>query len=82
MRDVESVARESDVEIYPIGIADTVSIVRGNSIRPQVWLCWVSLAKQGGGRVYEVDNAHELPTVAENIGLELRNQYVSGYVPR
>jgi Ca-activated chloride channel family protein len=29
-----------------------------------------------------VENLNELPDVAEKIGIELRNQYVLGYVPK
>jgi Ca-activated chloride channel family protein len=46
VRDVESLAGESDVKIYPIGIADTVSIARGQFDKASGWLCWVSVANR------------------------------------
>jgi len=39
------------------------------------------MASQTGGRLYEIDDANQLPNVAARIGMALRNQYVLGYVP-
>ena len=39
------------------------------------------IAEQTGGRQFPVENLNELPDVAAKIGVELRNQYVLGYVP-
>ena len=78
-REVENLARESDVEIYAIGIG-------ASSVRA-VYDLWdgpallSELTEEAGGRCYEVDNARDLPAVAEKIGRELRHQYVLGYVP-
>ncbi len=40
------------------------------------------LSEQTGGKDFAVDNLAELPDVAAKIGLELRNQYVLGYIPK
>ena len=40
------------------------------------------MAEQTGGRHFPVENLNELPDVAAKIGIELRNQYVLGYVPK
>ena len=40
------------------------------------------LAEMTGGRHFPVDNLNELPDVAAKIGIELRNQYVLGYVSK
>jgi Ca-activated chloride channel family protein len=40
------------------------------------------IAEQTGGRQFPVENINELPDIAEKIGIELRNQYVIGYVPQ
>jgi VWFA-related protein len=39
------------------------------------------MASQTGGRLYQIDDANQLPDVAARIGTALRNQYVLGYVP-
>ena len=79
VREVENLARESDVEIYAIGIGSA-------SVRT-VYDLWdgpallSELTEEAGGRCYEIGNSRELPAVAEKIGRELRHQYVLGYVP-
>jgi len=71
-REVENVARESDVEIYAIGI--------GASCVRTVYDLWdgpallTELTEGAGGRCYQIDSARELPAVAEKIGRELRHQ--------
>jgi VWFA-related protein len=35
-----------------------------------------------GGRHFPVDNLNDLPDIAAKIGLELRNQYVLGYISK
>jgi VWFA-related protein len=40
------------------------------------------MAEQTGGRHFAVDNLAELPDVAANISIELRNQYLLGYSPK
>jgi Ca-activated chloride channel family protein len=78
-RDVENLARESDVEIYSIGIVDWTPPQRGEVEQPAGPVLLDVISEQGGGRYYEVDNPGELPAVAEKIGIELRHQYVLGY---
>ena len=39
------------------------------------------IAESTGGRQFAVQNVNELPDIAEKIGIELRNQYVLGYIP-
>lgn len=78
-REVENVARESDVEIYAIGI--------GTARAGTIYDPWEGpslmneLTESAGGRYYQIDSARDLPAVAEKIGRELRHQYVLGYVP-
>jgi Ca-activated chloride channel family protein len=79
VRDVENMARESDVEIYAIGIMDWTPPQPGEVEQPAGAALLDEITEQGGGRYYEVTNSRELPAVAEKIGLELRHQYVLGY---
>jgi VWFA-related protein len=80
-RDVENVARESDVEIYAIGITDWAPPQREDLERPAGPALLDEITEQGAGRYYEVDNLRELPAMAERIGRELRQQYILGYEP-
>jgi Ca-activated chloride channel family protein len=76
-REVENLARESDVEIYAIGIGCTPAgygLWNGPALLSE-------LTEEAGGRYYEIASSRELPSVAEKIGRELRHQYVLGYVP-
>ena len=80
-RDVENLARESDVEIYAIGIVNWTGPDRGEFEKPVGPSLLSELSEQGGGRYYQIDNPGELPAVAARIGLELRHQYLLGYTP-
>ena len=82
VRDIKSAVRESDIQIYSIGIFDPVSS------RSSPELLWGpqllrDLSEMTGGRMFpiEIHNIGELPDVAAKISLELRNQYVIGYRP-
>ncbi len=78
--EVETLALESDVEIYGIGIVDHSSarsqleLLQGPSLLNE-------LTGKAGGRYFEIDDSRELPEVAETIGRELRHQYLLGYIP-
>jgi VWFA-related protein len=80
-REVENLARESDVEIYAIGIVGAAAgygaddMFQGPSLLSE-------LAEEAGGRYYEIGDSRDLPAVALKIGRELRHRYVLGYVPR
>lgn len=80
-REIKRLVREADVQIYAIGIFEPVSSrgrtpeeLNGPSLLAEI-------AEQTGGRQFPVENLNELPDVAAKIGVELRNQYVLGYVP-
>jgi len=79
--DVKRAVKESDVQIYAVGIFEPLSArtrtpeeARGPSLLAE-------LAEVSGGRMFSVDDANELPDIAEKISIELRNQYVIGYRP-
>jgi Ca-activated chloride channel family protein len=79
--DVKNLVRESDVQIYAIGIYEPVQS-RGRSPEelggPSLL---TDISEPTGGRHFKVENLNELPDVAAKIGIELRNQYVLGYSP-
>ena len=77
--EIKSLVREADVQIYAIGIYNHYSS-RGTAEEMAGPGLLTALAESTGGRQFSVDNLNALPDVAAKIGLELRNQYVLGYV--
>lgn len=81
VRDIKSAVRESDIQIYSIGVFDPIADRTGELLRGPGLLR--DLSNMTGGRMFpiELQNVNELPDVASKISLELRNQYVLGYRP-
>jgi Ca-activated chloride channel family protein len=71
--------RESDVEIYSIGIFDAYAATPEERTGPQLL---DELSEETGGRLFRVDDLAEMSDIAEKISTELRNQYVIGYRPK
>jgi Ca-activated chloride channel family protein len=76
--EVRSKVRESDVQIYAMGIFDPYAPTPEERMGPQLLQ---SLCEESGGRMFQVDDVDELSDIAEKISTELRNQYVIGYKP-
>jgi Ca-activated chloride channel homolog len=77
--EVRSQVRESDVEIYSIGIFDPYAATPEERTGPTLLN---ELSEETGGRLYRVDDISEMGDIAEKISTELRNQYVIGYTPK
>lgn len=77
--EVRSKVRESDVEIFSIGIFDPNAPTPEERTGPQLL---DTLSLESGGRLYQVDDIDEMGDIAEKISTELRNQYVIGYRPK
>ncbi len=81
-REIKSLVRESDVQIYAIGIFEPYGS-RGRSPEELAGPGLLNdITEATGGRQFPVENINELPDIAEKIGIELRNQYVLGYMPK
>ena len=76
--EVKALVRESDVEIFSMGIFDPYAPTPEERTGPEL-LDEISSAT--GGRLFRVDDIDELSDIAEKISDELRNQYVIGYRP-
>jgi Ca-activated chloride channel homolog len=76
--EVKSLVRESDVEIFSMGIFDPYAPTPEERMGPEL-LDDISTAT--GGRMFRVNDIDELSDIAEKISNELRNQYVIGYRP-
>ena len=70
--------KESDVQIYAIGIYDHYFPTEEELLGPQLLS---DITELTGGRAFSIDNPNDLVDVATKIGVELRNQYVLGYRP-
>jgi|SRR5579872_546709 Ca-activated chloride channel family protein len=77
--EIKSLARESDVMIYSIGIFDRYVPTEEEMIGPQLLS---EIAAPSGGRAYTIDNPNDMPAVGRHIGMELRTQYVLAYRPQ
>lgn len=77
-REIMSLVKESDVQIYAIGIYDHYFPTDEERLGPQLL---GDITELTGGRAFSIDNPNDLPDVATKIGAELRNQYILGYRP-
>lgn len=80
--EIKNAVREADVQIFAIGIFESMSN-RGRTPEEAAGPSLLNeLAEQTGGREYAVENVAELPDIAAKIGIELRNEYILGYTPK
>jgi Ca-activated chloride channel family protein len=77
--EVRAQVRESDTEIYSIGIFDLYAATPEERQGPELL---DDLSTETGGRLFRVDDLAEMGDIAEKISTELRNQYVIGYRPK
>jgi len=80
-REIKRLVREADVQIYAVGIFEPMS---SRSRTPEELAgprLLSDISEQTGGRQFPVENLNELPDITAKIGIELRNQYVLGYIP-
>ena len=80
-RDVKQAVKESDVQIYAVGIFEPLSLRSRTPEEAAGPNLLAQLAEISGGRMFAVESADELPDIAEKISIELRNQYVIAYKP-
>ena len=79
---IESLVREADVQIYAMGVFEPVfsfGLTPEEISGPRLLS---EIAEQTGGRAFAASAPGDMPSVANRIAVELRNQYVLGYYPR
>lgn len=76
--EVRNLVRESDVEVYSIGIFDVYAATTEERNGP---LLLHDLSEETGGQLFRVDDISDMADIATKISAELRNQYVLGYKP-
>jgi Ca-activated chloride channel homolog len=79
--DIRNFLKESDCQLYAMGIFDRHHISRKSEER-YGWSLLSELVEMTGGHVFPVSKLTDLPDIASKIGMELRNQYVLGYKPQ
>jgi len=80
--EVRNAVREADVQIYGIGIFESIG---GRGRTPEEAMgpgLLNEVAQLTGGRSFSVDNVNELSDIAAKIGILLRNQYMLYYTPK
>jgi len=79
-REVRNLLKESDVTIYAIGIIDRNDTRDPIGIQGQAFLD--ELASVTGGKSFYPQTNVEMDEIFERIAVELRNQYLIGYLPK
>jgi Ca-activated chloride channel homolog len=74
--EVRSAVRESDVQIYALGIFDAEAPTIEEQNGP---LLLNAITTDSGGRLFRVDDLSEMGDIATRISAELRDEYVLGY---
>jgi Ca-activated chloride channel family protein len=76
--ELRRIVRESDVQIYSIGIFDVYAPTTEEQEGPMLLN---DICDMTGGRLFRVNDVGDLEDIAGRISAELRNQYVLGYTP-
>jgi Ca-activated chloride channel family protein len=76
--ELRRVVRESDVQIYSIGIFDNYASTTEEELGP---VLLSDICEMTGGRMFKVSDLGDMEDIADRISAELRNQYVIGYRP-
>jgi Ca-activated chloride channel family protein len=76
--ELQRAIRESDVQIYSIGIFDRYAPTEEEQNGPQLLS---DISEATGGRMFTVFDIDDLADIAQRISEELRNEYVIGYTP-
>jgi Ca-activated chloride channel family protein len=74
--EVRNAVRESDVQIFAMGIFDTEALTREERNGP---LLLNEIARDSGGRLFRVDDVPEMSDMATRISEAIRTEYVLGY---
>ena len=76
--ELRRIVRESDVQIYSIGIFDTYASTIEEQTGP---ILLTDICELTGGRLFRITDMGDMGDIATRISAELRNEYVIGYKP-
>ncbi len=80
-RELKKLVEEADVEIFGIGVFKRLAKFIAPPEEFDGKRLLNSVTEASGGRLFTLHNPRELPEIAAQVSLELRNQYVLGYRP-
>ncbi len=76
--ELRRVVRESDIQIYSIGIFDAYASTIEEQTGP---ILLTDICELTGGRLFRISDMGDMGDIATRISAELRNEYVIGYRP-
>lgn len=76
--ELRRIVRESDVQIYSIGIFDQYASTIEEQTGP---ILLTDICELTGGRLFRITDMGDMGDIATRISAELRNEYVIGYKP-
>jgi Ca-activated chloride channel homolog len=79
--EIKRAVRESDAQIFAVAVLEPLASRNRTPEEAAGPSLLSDLATVSGGRMFSVEDASELPDIAEKISIELRNEYVIGYKP-
>src|SRR5580658_6770654 len=79
--EIKNAMLESDVQVYSMGIFDPEDQRKRTPEEKNGPHLLGELSEESGGRHFSVDNLDDLPSIGDQIGRELRSQYILGYTP-
>jgi Ca-activated chloride channel family protein len=74
--EVRAIVRESDVQIFAMGVFDTYAPTEEERLGPMLLS---DLCEDTGGQMFRVDEISDMTDVAEKISDQIREEYVLGY---
>jgi len=79
--EIKRAVKESDAQIYAVAILEPLASRNRTPEEAAGPSLLSDLSEVSGGRMFSVEDAGELPDIAEKISIELRNEYIIGYKP-
>ena len=80
LREVRRLVEEANVEVYAIGIFDSVLFRSFEEFMGRRWLA--EITDVTGGHTVAADSLDKVPELAAAVSRQMRNQYVLGYRPQ
>ena len=80
LREVRRLVEEANVDVYAIGIFDSVLFRSFEEFMGRRWLA--EITDVTGGHTVAADSLDKVPELAAAVSRQMRNQYVLGYRPQ
>src|SRR5712692_2101221 len=80
LKEIKSLVQEANVEVYAIGIFDSLLFKSFEEFMGKRWLS--EITDVTGGRTVAPGDLGKVPEIAATVSREMRNEYVLGYRPR